>query len=62
LKGKEFDVFDKPKILYEGNYIKGKKSKGKVITNKPILPSERELSENSRSKSAKLRVFEKADR
>ncbi len=40
----------------------GKKSKGKVITNKPILPSERELSENSRSKSAKLRVFEKADR
>ena len=37
----------------------GKKSKGKVITRKPILPSEEELSENKRSKSAKLRVFEK---
>lgn len=38
----------------------GKQSKGKVITRKPILPSEEELEENSRSKSAKLRVFEKA--
>lgn len=37
----------------------GKKSKGKVITRKPILPSEQELEENSRSRSAKLRVFEK---
>lgn len=37
----------------------GKKSKGKVISRKPILPSEKELEENSRSKSAKLRVFEK---
>ena len=37
----------------------GKKSQGKVITRKPILPSEKELEENSRSKSAKLRVFEK---
>ena len=37
----------------------GKVSKGKVITRKPILPSEKELEENSRSKSAKLRVFEK---
>lgn len=37
----------------------GKKSKGKVVTRKPILPSEKELEENSRSKSAKLRVFEK---
>ena len=36
----------------------GKKSKGKVLTRKPVLPSERELEENSRSKSAKLRVFE----
>lgn len=35
----------------------GKKSKGKVVTRKPILPSEKELEENSRSKSAKLRVF-----
>ncbi len=37
----------------------GKVSKGKVITGKPILPSEEELMENSRSKSAKLRIFEK---
>ena len=36
----------------------GKESKGKVITRKPILPSEEELEVNSRSKSAKLRVFE----
>lgn len=38
----------------------GKMSKGKVITGKPILPGEEELAENSRSKSAKLRIFEKA--
>ncbi len=37
----------------------GKISKGKVITRKPILPSEEELEENSRAKSAKLRVFER---
>lgn len=37
----------------------GKVSKGKVITRKPILPSDQELEENSRSKSAKLRVFER---
>ncbi|MCR5791694.1 MAG: 16S rRNA (cytosine(1402)-N(4))-methyltransferase RsmH [Lachnospiraceae bacterium] len=32
---------------------------GKVITRKPILPSEEEMESNSRSKSAKLRVFER---
>lgn len=37
----------------------GNKSKGHVVTRKPILPSQEELQENSRSKSAKLRVFEK---
>lgn len=37
----------------------GKVSQGKVITRKPILPGKEELEENSRSKSAKLRVFEK---
>lgn len=37
----------------------GRKSKGCVITRKPILPSEEELRENSRSQSAKLRIFEK---
>ena len=39
----------------------GKKPTGKVITRKPIVPSEQELAENSRAKSSKLRVFEKAD-
>ena len=38
----------------------GKKSKGRVITRKPVLPSEEELQYNSRSKSAKLRVFERS--
>lgn len=38
----------------------GKVSQGKVITGKPILPGEEEREENPRSKSAKLRVFEKA--
>ena len=37
----------------------GKKSKGKVISKKPILPSDEELELNHRSRSAKLRVFEK---
>lgn len=37
----------------------GKKSKGKVITRKPIVPTEEETAENPRSKSAKLRVFER---
>ena len=37
----------------------GKKPTGRVITKKPILPSKEELEVNSRSKSAKLRVFEK---
>ena len=35
------------------------KSLGKIITKKPILPTEEEMIKNSRSKSAKLRVFEK---
>ncbi|MFN2938926.1 16S rRNA (cytosine(1402)-N(4))-methyltransferase RsmH [Lachnospiraceae bacterium YH-ros2226] len=37
----------------------GAVSKGRVITRKPILPSEEELKENKRSKSAHLRVFER---
>ena len=37
----------------------GRKPEGKVITKKPILPGDKELEENTRSKSAKLRVFEK---
>ena len=38
----------------------GQVSKGKVVSRKPILPSEEELAENKRSKSAKLRVFERS--
>lgn len=38
----------------------GQVSKGKVITRKPILPSGEELAVNKRSKSAKLRVFERS--
>lgn len=37
----------------------GKKPKGKVITKKPILPGEEEMERNPRSKSAKLRIFER---
>jgi 16S rRNA (cytosine1402-N4)-methyltransferase len=37
----------------------GKKPLGKCTTRKPVLPGTEELAENSRSKSAKLRVFEK---
>lgn len=38
----------------------GRVSLGHVVTRKPILPGEKELEENSRAKSAKLRVFERA--
>ena len=37
----------------------GHVSKGKVVTRKPILPSDEEMEVNRRSKSAKLRVFER---
>jgi len=37
----------------------GRKPLGRVVTRKPILPAQEELEENSRAKSAKLRVFEK---
>lgn len=39
----------------------GRKSKGKVITRKPIIPTEEEIEANKRSKSSKLRVFERID-
>lgn len=39
----------------------GKKSRGTVITRKPIVPSQEEQELNPRSKSAKLRIFEKAE-
>ena len=37
----------------------GRKSMGKVITRKPVVPTEEEISENKRAKSSKLRVFER---
>ena len=37
----------------------GRVSKGEVVTRKPILPSDLEISENSRSRSAKLRCFKR---
>jgi 16S rRNA (cytosine1402-N4)-methyltransferase len=37
----------------------GQKSKGRVVTRKPVVPSEEELEENKRAKSSKLRVFER---
>ncbi len=39
----------------------GKESEGKIITRKPVLPSKEEIDCNPRSRSAKLRIFEKAD-
>lgn len=38
----------------------GKISKGRNVSRKPIIPSEEEMEENSRSKSSKLRIFERA--
>lgn len=37
----------------------GKKPTGRIITRKPIVPSEEEIAENKRAKSSKLRVFER---
>ena len=37
----------------------GAKSEGKIITRRPIVATKEEQEENSRSKSAKLRIFEK---
>ena len=37
----------------------GNKPKGKIITKKPIIPTEEEMNSNTRSRSAKLRIFEK---
>jgi len=53
MQGKCICPKDLPKCVC--NYI----SYGKIISKKPILPSDKELEINSRSKSAKLRVFER---
>ncbi len=39
----------------------GRVSRGRVISRKPILPTDKEMEENSRSRSAKLRIFERTD-
>lgn len=56
-----FRKFENPCICPPGFPVCtcGAVSKGKIITRKPIVPSEKELEENNRSKSAKLRIFEK---
>ncbi len=41
------------------NFIRDHKDEGEVITKKPITPSEEELNQNPRSRSAKLRIFKK---
>ena len=38
----------------------GRTSRGRVVTRKPIVPTEEEIEENSRAKSSKLRVFERS--
>ena len=45
-----------PKLPY---CVCGKKAEIKIMTKKPILPSEKEISDNPRSRSAKLRIIEK---
>lgn len=39
----------------------GRQSEGKILTKKPVIPSQEEQQENPRSKSAKLRVFERSE-
>jgi len=53
MQGKCVCPKDLPKCVC--NYV----SYGKILTKKPILPTDKELKINSRSKSAKLRVFER---
>ena len=36
----------------------GRKSRGRVITRKPVIPTKEEYEENKRAKSSKLRIFE----
>ena len=38
----------------------GKVSKGRIVTKKPLIPTEEEIRSNPRAKSSKLRIFEKA--
>lgn len=58
-----FKRFEDPCICPPGfpKCVCGRISKGKVITRKPIVPSEEEIKDNPRSRSAKLRVFERGE-
>lgn len=58
-----FKRFEDPCICPPGfpKCVCGRVSKGKVITRKPIVPSEEEIKDNPRSRSAKLRVFERGE-
>lgn len=58
-----FKRFEDPCICPPGfpKCVCGRISKGKVITRKPIVPSEEEIQDNPRSRSAKLRVFERGE-
>lgn len=41
------------------NCVCGRKNLGRIVTKKPIIPTDEEMKNNSRSRSAKLRVFER---
>ena len=58
-----FKRFEDPCICPPGfpKCVCGRVSKGKVITRKPIVPTEEEIKDNPRSRSAKLRVFERGE-
>jgi 16S rRNA (cytosine1402-N4)-methyltransferase len=47
------------RIVKNFNKEKEELGEGKIITKKPVTPSEREIDENPRSRSAKLRILER---
>ena len=57
-----FNTAERPCICPPGFpvCVCGRKSKGRHITKKAVVPAEKEMLENPRSKSSKLRIFEKA--
>ena len=58
----KFKTFENPCTCPKGYpCVCGKKSKGRIVNKKVIVASEEELSNNRRSKSAKLRIFEKGE-
>ena len=56
----KFKIYENPCTCPKGYpCVCGKKPKGIIITKKAILPTEEEIDINRRSKSAKLRIFER---